>query len=435
MKRAHAWAWAAGLAVVVLGGLLLAAWTWLPNGDDLARRIETEAEARLGVAVQVGGAHWSLVPVPVVVVTDLRTQQEKPITIGRVAVYPKLRTMLAQRRLQIERVEVDDASVDRQSMRAFRGRQADAGPGGEQAEQAGIPLERFVFRNLTWVSYSGIPVAYDGEVTFDPQWRPRSADLRVAKAEVPATLALEREGDADRWRVRIALGGGTAEGHVALHTPTPERLELSGELASRNVEVQAALAAFNRRSPVSGRAAGRTVLAAKGETAGELARSLHTTSDLNVTQARILRLDLDKAIRTRGKEHDGQTPLDSLSGRMDTQNTENGTRFTYSNVQAKAGKYAARGDAVIYQRRLTAQGTLDLGGGVVSVPFTASGPVRKPELKIPKGIFAGAAIGTALLPGIGTIIGARIGSALGQGKRRESVLDKGDAKAAAPRRP
>jgi hypothetical protein len=33
---------------------------------------------------------------------------------------------------------------------------------------------------------------------------------------------------------------------------------------------------------------------------------------------------------------------------------------------------------------------------------------------VPPGFFAGAAIGTAVLPGIGTAIGARIGGALGR---------------------
>ena len=48
------------------------------------------------------------------------------------------------------------------------------------------------------------------------------------------------------------------------------------------------------------------------------------------------------------------------------------------------------------------------------MPFTVSGPVDKPKAAVPPGFFAGAAIGTAVLPGIGTVIGARIGGALGR---------------------
>jgi predicted metalloprotease with PDZ domain len=156
------------------------------------------------------------------------------------------------------------------------------------------------------------------------------------------------------------------------------------------------------------------VLSARGDSVGELARSLRTESDLSVAQGVVLRLDLDKAIRTRGKERDGQTPLDSLTGHLQTQNTENGTRFTYTQLKAKAGKYTASGEAVIWQKQVDANGTLDIVDGLVGVPFTIKGPVQKPDVKVPPGFFAGAAIGTAVLPGVGTVIGARIGGAIGR---------------------
>ena len=38
----------------------------------------------------------------------------------------------------------------------------------------------------------------------------------------------------------------------------------------------------------------------------------------------LLRFDLDKAIRSLGQEHAGQTPLDSVTGQIDTQNTPQG---------------------------------------------------------------------------------------------------------------
>lgn len=38
-----------------------------------------------------------------------------------------------------------------------------------------LPLERFVFRGLTWITRRGILAIYDGEVDFDGDWRPRAA--------------------------------------------------------------------------------------------------------------------------------------------------------------------------------------------------------------------------------------------------------------------
>lgn len=415
MKRAHQLALAGGITVAaLLGGAWLAVHTLLPNGDALARRIEAEAQARLGVKVTVGSAQWQVLPQPMIEVREVRTNQAQPIEIGRASLHPKLWLLLTQRVFVAERVELERAVAGREAMRAFRGKAGAAQASGQDFTLGDVPLERFVFRDLTWISYSGVPVAYDGEIDFDPQWRPRQASLRRPGAPAPATLDLKRDGQADRWQARIALAGGTAHGKVALAESAKGEFTLSGELAPQNIEIAAAMATFNRRAPLSGRASGRTTLSARGDSVGELARSLRTESDLTVAQGVVLRLDLDKAIRTRGKERDGQTPLDSLTGHLQTQNTENGTRFTYTNLKAKAGNYTASGEAVVWQKRVDANGTLDIVDGLVGVPFTINGPVQKPDVKVPPGFFAGAAIGTAVLPGVGTVIGARIGGALGR---------------------
>lgn len=76
------------------------------------------------------------------------------------------------------------------------------------------------------------------------------------------------------------------------------------ELARRNVEVNALMEAFHRRSPVSGLASGQTELRAEGDSLNELFRSLHTRSVLQVARAKILRFNLEKAIKSVGKERE-----------------------------------------------------------------------------------------------------------------------------------
>ena len=143
-------------------------------------------------------------------------------------------------------------------------------------------------------------------------------------------------------------------------------------------------------------------------------RSLHTCTTFSVNSASVLRFDLDKAIRTGGKQHGGQTVLQELSGQMDTQNTEEGMRVTYTNIKARAGEYAATGKATIYHCQIDVKGSLRRIDGTITVPFTVAGPIRKPKISAPPEIIAGAIIGTAILPGTGTLIGARIGSAIGR---------------------
>ncbi len=405
MKRGTKWAVGLGISIAAAGAVWLAVVWWLPTNEDLAVRLATDAEVRLGVKVIIGSAHWALLPTPVVVINDFRTQQAQPVVCRQLRVYLKPRELL-RRKLVFERIEIDDAVFPSNAVHSFRSNRR------ESDESDGVPLERIEFRNATWISYSGIAVVYNGEIDFDPNWRPRHAELRRPGIKSDFTLTLTREANAERWQTRIHIGGGTAHGNVALKTAENGVMQLSGQLAPHDIEVNSAMNAFNRRSPVGGMGSGQTVLSANGKSAGELARSLHTRTTFSVHPASVLRFDLEKAIRTLGKERDGQTTLQVLTGQLDTQNTNEGMRATYSGLKARAGQYTATGKATVYHRQIEASGDLYLAEGAVGVPFTVSGPVNKPKASVPPGFFAGAAIGTAVLPGIGTSIGARIGGAL-----------------------
>ena len=407
-RRQNKWGIDLGIAAAVLGAAFLVVAWWLPSDEEFAARLKAEAEQRLGVKVTIGSAHWALLPTPVAVVSDFRTQQEHPVVIGQLSARPNVSALL-QRKLAFRRIDIADAVFPRNSIVGF----AKPGASGLAAGDV-LPLQHFEFRNVTWIDYGGTAVAYDGEIDFDVNWRPRQAELRRPGANPPFTLTLNRDGAADRWQARILVGGGSADGSVEFKAPESGPMQLNGHLQPHDIDVVSALSTFNRRSPIGGKASGQTVLSAEAASVGELARSLHTRSLLHVTSARILRLDLDKAISTLGKEHDGQTALQELTGQLDTQNGKEGMRVTYSNLKARHDKYTAHGEATIYHHHVEANGTLDLVDGAIGVPFTVSGPLDKPKASVPPAFFAGAAVGTAVLPGIGTLIGARIGGSLGR---------------------
>ena len=321
MTRRQKWTLGVGIAAVVLGAAWVAVIVWLPSDEEFAARLESEAEQRLGVKVTIGSAHWALLPTPVAVIGDFRTQQAQPVVIGHLSARPNLRALL-RGEIVLEHMEIDDAVFPRSSLLAFHGR---PGAGAPDASER-TPLQRFEFRNVTWIPYSGVAVAYDGEIDFDTNWRPRHAELRRPGSSPPFTATLEREGAADRWNAAVQVGGGTAHGNVELSSAPNGAMQLSGQLAPHEIDVASALSTFNRRSPIGGKASGKTVLSGQGESVPELARSLHTRSVLSITAAKILRFDLDKAMSTLGKEHDGQTALQELTGQIDTQNTSEGMR-------------------------------------------------------------------------------------------------------------
>lgn len=390
MKRGTKWALGLGVAAAVLGAAWLAVAWRLPGDAEITARLVAEAGKRLGVEVTIGSTHWELLPWPVLVVNDFRTRQAQPIVIGQLTARLKARSLL-DRKLALDHIAIRDAVFPRNSVRAFRGKTIADKPG----TSGGLSLDRFVFRNATWIYYSGVAVAYDGEIEFDADWRPRHAELRRPGAGTPFTLKLTREGDADRWQARIHVGGGTLHGDVALESEAGGAMRLRGRLVPRDIEVASAVSTFNRRSPVSGKGSGQTVLSAAGKSAGELARSLRTSTRFSISPATVLRFDLDKAISTLGKQRAGQTELQELTGQLDTQNTEEGMRAVYTELKARSGQYSAAGEVTIYRRQVEASGTLHFAEGGGAVPFTVSGPVEKPRASVSPVAVAGAAVRNA----------------------------------------
>ncbi|MES2944388.1 MAG: hypothetical protein V4772_16085 [Pseudomonadota bacterium] len=421
--------WLAGLGlVVVLGGV--AAFSLIPSEIELAEKASARLEAALGVPVHVGALHWRVLPRPMVVFEDVSSVQSEPVLIKKLSLYPALAT-LWRLDLQLELAELEGAVIPQKSLSALGKASAKATAADDSGPQdeifggfalADVPLVRLVFKDLSWVSRTGISVVYEGEVDFDPGWRPGLAQLRRPGFKPLTDLTLTRKSPQetgndkgkDSWAALVNLGGGTAHGQLQLSTQADGRLQLSGKLKPRDIEVSSALQAFNRRPVLAGKLAGDTTLSARGDSVGELARSLHTTTVFNIGKSTLLRFDLGKAVRSLGKDHEGQTGLDSITGQLDTQNTADGMVMNFTRIQARSGLLSASGQARLHNRNIDAELAVDLVDGIVGVPLKLSGPVSKVRVSVPAGAVVGAAAGTAVLPGVGTAIGARLGAALGK---------------------
>ena len=411
--------------LVVLAAIGIAAAWWIPSDEELAQRASEAASEKLGVPVTVGALHWQIFPSVGVEVQDVRTDQPQPILIDHASVTLRLASLL-RGELQVTKLDVNGATVPQLSLRGLG-----AGNGGTAASQLaeeGIPLARVQLRDIRWISRTGRLLVYEGEADFDAGWRPRTLQLRRPGVTPEASLTLTRQDTEDQWRTEIRVGGGTANGEVTLQVSADGLLRIKGQLSPKNIEVLAALKAFDRKSPVAGRASGQTQLSAQGMKFGEVARSLHTHTAFSMAPATLVRFDLDRAVRTLGKEHAGTTKLDTLTGDMDTQNSADGIITRFTNIKAKSGALTASGEAVLAQRQVDARVAVDLVDGVVGVPLTVKGPLSALKVSVPGGAVAGAVVGTAVLPGIGTAIGARIGAALGK-------LFGADEPAVPPRKP
>jgi hypothetical protein len=422
--------WLVGLgftvgACVLAGGVLL---SLIPSDAVLAQRLAGALGDASGVRVSVGAVHWHLRPLPVVVVDDVVTEQPLPVTLKKLSLYPDL-SALWQRRIKLDLVELEGAVVPQKSLRGLGGGaksgklggavttdsalSSDAKPGGDSWTLDALPLSRFVFRDVSWISRTGVAVVYDGQADFDAAWRPRTAQLRRPGVQPATDLSLSRQGEQDRWAVLLNAGGGTGHGELQVQTLGNGSLHLTGKLAPKGIEVASALKAFNRKPVIGGQASGTTTLSADGMSAIGLAQSLHTQTSFTMGPSTLLRFNLDKAVRSLGKAHDGQTRLDSVTGQLDTQNTPDGMLIDFTRVKATSGALSASGKARLMNRHIDAEVAVDLVDGVVGVPLRITGPLDKVTVSAPAGAVAGAVVGTAVLPGVGTAIGARLGAAIG----------------------
>jgi hypothetical protein len=390
----------------------------LPSDDEVAAKIAEGFEKRFGVALKVGGAHWSLLPVPVLVLSDIATDQPRPITLRRVTLRLQLAPLL-QRVIAVDEIEIESLVLPRASVRAFRGKgpKPQEGSGNVVAlpapwTLAPVPVELLRWRDVVWIDRRDISLAYDGDVRFDPGWRPRQARLERAGLAPPVRLRLDRQAGQDRWRTRIDAGGGTWNGVSRLETLPGGKLRLSAELEPRQIDIESLVQAFDRRTSVAGKFSGNTTLVAEAgssEELGALIRSLHTRTTFSVQPATLTRLDVAKAVTTAGISRGGTTPLDELTGTLDTQGTEDGVVMQYSNLKARSGVLTASGNLQSFNRKLDGEIAVDLVDGVIGVPLKIGGTASDPELSLTGAALTGAAIGSAVLPGVGTAIGARVG--------------------------
>lgn len=411
--------WLVGIAVavgVLAGAVVIAASVWLPSDEQIASELSARFEKNFGIGLSVGSAHRSLWPAPTLMLADLATAQPQPITAKRVTLRLRI-APLWHREIAFDAIDVEGAVFPRASVRAFRGRGGVKKPDDLAEKQipgewtlASTPVEQLRWRNVVWSDRRDIALAYDGEASFDANWRPRVAAIRRSGVEPVTQARVERvAANEDRWRVFIDAGGGTWNGETKLDTTAAGAMRLTAQLEAKAIDIESLVKAFDRRTPLAGKLYGQTEVDVEGEQVAEFARQLHTRTRFSVRPAELTRIDLAKAVSTAGVSRGGRTPLDELSGTLDTQGTDDGVILKYTGLKARSGVLTATGNVRLFNRKIDGDAAVDLVDGVVGVPLKVAGTVDEPEVSLTGAALTGAAIGTAVLPGVGTAIGARIG--------------------------
>jgi hypothetical protein len=86
--------------------------------------------------------------------------------------------------------------------------------------------------------------------------------------------------------------------------------------------------------------------------------------------------------------------------------------YAFSELEIASGVLKAQGDITVHvDKKLSGMVRAELRGtgSIVSMPFDVSGTTSDPSLFPTRGAIAGAAVGTVILPGIGTAVGIKAG--------------------------
>jgi len=435
--------WVVFLALGLMVLLAVVAFTlhrWVST-DDFRQRVEREASAALGVPVALDHVAVDVWPLPAVALSGIAVKSKPPITLERLEVRPQWQPLLTGR-LAVATLLVRKAVLPQQGIDAvmllLQKKKAAAPAAAASPAQAGKPGEasmdwlprRTVLDEVTWISAAGAHTTVNAEAALGPDGLPDKVSLKLIKGNLQGLEAkLQREEPkagvaGDEWDLRVDVGGGKVEGKLGLKkvpvAATREELELQGKLQTKDVEVSALTAPSKS---LTGRLEASTTLHARAATTGGLAEALQSQTTFTVRNAVLNGLDLAKAVKTIGLSRGGQTPLDTLAGQVNTQ----GKAAQLTNLVASSGALSATGNVAISPAKalsgrvsVNVAGDSKLGsaiGGAVGVPLTVGGTLDNPEVTLSRSALLGAAIGTALLPGVGTGAGANLGDRVGEGFR------------------
>jgi len=424
MNRILKWALLALLLVLLLaaaGALALQRWV---GSEDFKARVEQEASTTLGVAVKLARLEVAVWPLPAVALEGLEIQTRPVMTLERLEVRPAWRKLIWGQ-LELATVLVRGALLPQAGVDGLvfliqkkkLPAQAEQGPEAENNMDATYIPRHIVLDKVTWVGAKGEPLTLDADAQLNPQGLPEAVSIKILKGQGQgATAELKRQGQGHDWTLAVKVGGGTVQGTLQLQ-PAPRagaEFALKGQLQTRAVEVAALASA---PEPVlSGQLDADTTLSARTARMGALLDALQTQSKFTVRHAVVHGIDLAKAVRTVGLSRGGETSLDMLAGQVHTQ----GRALQLNNLVASSGVLSARGDVTVSpSRALGGRVTVDLAqavlGQAVGVPLAVGGTLDAPEVSLTRAALLGAAVGTILMPGVGTGAGATLGDKMEQG--------------------
>ena len=419
-----------------IGVALVAVTAAVPYLVPLSRFIPplTELAAqKLGQRVEIGDLQLQLLPTPRAVVRQIRVGRKGEVTLGELEIVPDLLSFASGPRtvrlIRAERVELQEAAL--------------LIPAGMPKGQGGgepLLVRRIELREVK-LHHSALrlPVldaeaelgealqlrrarlaARDGSLQLEvtPQAGGAAAvSLEAKNWTVPAGVPLVFEALAaqgtlkgsqlDVPKIDGRLYGGRIAGSV--RADWTKLWQVSGKASLSGVDLVPVQQALGKPAKISGRLKADAAFASRAKAPAQLGDALSLDGPFEVLGGVYRGVDLSKAGDLTGKTVDDATQFEELKGRLQLR----GKHVKVNDLCVRSPKVVAGGHVEIASDQKLS-GRLDVSvaktGGFVGVPVSLGGTTEDPSIRPTRGYLIGAAIGTVVLPGIGTSIGSSIGS-------------------------
>lgn len=427
------------LAVLAAVAALVAVAAAIPffiSLDDYVPRIEKEASARLKEPVTIRKIRLSALPLPHVVVDGVSVGKGGEITVGKVSVTPELRSLFSDTKV-IRSVEVDSLVLTQKALEKIPAwARKDAAPSGPQAVRIGSVRVGDAILKLAAVTVG----PFDARISLDASGAPVEVSLAMRDGKLKALVRPDKANylvtvNAKGWKspagppivfdelaiegvasaanatlgsISAKLYGGTINGKV--EAGWQKGVQLKGTLEVSQLELKNLMPVLSPGTRVSGRLNAKPVFSASAKDADGLVKALRLSSPFDVRNGVLYGFDLHKTASTLGKQGaaEGETRFDQLSGHVAMEQAA----YKFTQLRIGSGMLSAEGSVGVSAKkelsgRLNTQ--VKLLGASAAVPLNVSGTVQSPIVLPTGGTVAGAAIGTVLMPGVGTGVGAKAG--------------------------
>jgi len=435
------WLKRAAIACAVLL-LLAAAVPFFIKLDDFIPRIEKEASAKLKEPVTIKSLKLAMLPVPHVTIDGIAIGKAE-IEVGQVTVTPVLASLLSSPKV-IRSIEVKSLVLTQKAL--------DKIPVWTKSDGTSAPPVRIENIKLTdavvKLDKTGFG-PFDATVELDSNGQPVNALITTQDGKLKASVKPDKanfliDAVAKGWKppvgapilfdelvikgiataagadfnqISAKLYGGMVNGRAT--AGWQKGLRVKGNLDVKQVELKSLVPLFSPTAKISGRLTAKPVFFASGADAAQLLNALHLETPFEVQNGILYGVDIAKAATSlvKGGATGGETHFDHLSGHLVR---ERGAH-KFTDLKISSGSLAAEGNVNISAKQELAgrvKAEIKAAGTSAGIPLNVAGTVQTPLVYPTGGTMAGAALGSVLLPGVGTGVGAKIGQTI------EGLFDK-----------